>query len=118
MNSFRRGRDLIAALVVSAVLWSTSLFAQSQPSTSIDQSNRIFITYVPPESSELRELYEFLRAHRALERIQEILSPFRSPEELTIKTAGISSWGQISHSDLTVWSEGASDGRQGSAGEH
>jgi len=66
MNSFRRGRDLIAALVVSAVIWPTSLFAQSQPSASIDQSNRISITYVPPESSELQELYEFLRAHRAL----------------------------------------------------
>ena len=95
MNSFRRGRDLIAALVVSAVIWPTSLFAQSQPSASIDQSNRISITYVPPESSELQELYEFLRAHRALERIQEILSPFRSPEELTIKTAEckeVNSW--------------------------
>jgi hypothetical protein len=95
MNSFRRGRDLIAALVVSAVIWPTSLFAQSHPSASIDQSNRISITYVPPESSELQELYEFLRAHRALERIREILSPFRSPEELTIKTAEckeVNSW--------------------------
>jgi hypothetical protein len=31
------------------------------------------------------ELYNFLQEHHALERIQEILSPFRSPEELTIK---------------------------------
>jgi hypothetical protein len=37
MSSFRRGRDLIAALVVSAVIWPTSLFAQSHPSASINQ---------------------------------------------------------------------------------
>ena len=36
-----------------------------------------------------------LRQHRALERIQEILSPLRSPEELTIKTTEckeVNSW--------------------------
>jgi hypothetical protein len=87
MSSFRRGRDLIAALVVSAVIWPTSLFAQSQPSASNDQSSRISITYVPPETSALQDIYDLLREHRALERMQEILSPFRSPEELTIKTA-------------------------------
>jgi Putative metallopeptidase len=36
-----------------------------------------------------------LLQHRALERVQEILSPFRSPEELTIKTTEckeVNSW--------------------------
>jgi hypothetical protein len=50
---------------------------------------------VPPENSTLPDFYVFLREHRALERIQEILSPLRSPEELIIKTAEckeINSW--------------------------
>jgi hypothetical protein len=38
-----------------------------------------------PESLTLQKLYDFLRAHQALERAQEILSPLRLPEELTIK---------------------------------
>jgi hypothetical protein len=87
MGSFRWRRGLIAVLIVNAVIWPTCLFAQSQPSpTASDRSNRVSIAYVPPENSALQELYDFLRAHRALEQIQEILSPLRSPEELTIKT--------------------------------
>ncbi len=59
------------------------------------QPNRVSIAYVPPESAALQDLYDFLRRHRALERIQEILSPLRSPQELTIKTAEckeVNSW--------------------------
>jgi hypothetical protein len=48
MSSFRARRDLIAALIASAVFWPTCLFAQSQPSpTPPDQANRVSITYVP-----------------------------------------------------------------------
>jgi hypothetical protein len=51
MSSFRAQRDLIAALIVSAVLWPTSLFAQSQVSpTPPDQASRVSVTYVPPEN--------------------------------------------------------------------
>jgi hypothetical protein len=96
MSGFRRRRNLIAALIVNAVIWPTCLFAQSQPPpTAFDQSNRVSIAYVPPETSALQGIYDLLREHRALERIQEILSPFRSPEELTIKTAEckeVNSW--------------------------
>jgi hypothetical protein len=51
------------------------------------QPNRVSIEYVAPQNPELQELYGLLRDRRALEKIQEILSPFRFPEELTIKTA-------------------------------
>ena len=66
---------------------------------------RVSIAYVPPESSTLQELYYFLREHRALERIQEILSPLRSPEELTIKTTEckeVNSWYTREKSKPTV----------------
>jgi hypothetical protein len=96
MSGFRWRRNLIAALIVNAVIWPTCLFAQSQRSpTEFDQSDRVSIAYVPPENSAFQELYDMLRAHRALERIQEILSPLRSPEELTIKTTEckeVNSW--------------------------
>jgi hypothetical protein len=96
MSSFRARRNLIAALIINAVFWPTCLFAQSQPSaTALDQSGRVSITYVPPDNSAFQELYDVLRQRRALERIQEILSPLRSPEELTVKTTEckeVNSW--------------------------
>jgi hypothetical protein len=55
-------------------------------STTIGQTNRVSIEYVPPETPTFQELYDFLRQHQALERIQEILSPLRAPEELFVKT--------------------------------
>jgi hypothetical protein len=96
MNSFQWKATLIGALIINVVIGSNWSFAQSQPSlTTIDQPGRVSIAYVPPESSTLQELYDFLRGHRALERIQDILSPFRSPEELMIKTVeckDVNSW--------------------------
>jgi hypothetical protein len=93
MSSFQWKRSLIGALIINAVIGINWLFAQS--STPTDQPGRVSIAYVPPENSTLQDLYDFLREHRALERIQEILSPLRSPEELIIKTAEckeINSW--------------------------
>jgi len=93
MSSFQWKRSLIGALIINAVIGPNWLFAQS--STPTDQPGRVSIAYVPPENSTLQDLYDFLREHRALERIQEILSPLRSPEELIIKTAEckeINSW--------------------------
>jgi len=85
MSSFQWKRSLIGALIINAVIGPNWSFAQS--STPTDQPGRVSIAYMPPENSTLQDLYVFLREHRALERVQEILSPFRSPEELTIKTA-------------------------------
>jgi hypothetical protein len=36
----------------------------------------------PPSNSTFQALYEVLKDHRSLEKIQEILSPLRWPEEL------------------------------------
>jgi len=85
MSSFQWKRSLIGALIINAVIGPNWLFAQS--STPTDQPGRVSIAYLPPENSALQDLYDFLREHRTLERIQEILSPLHSPEELIIKTA-------------------------------
>ncbi len=49
------------------------------------QPNRIRIEYVPPKTPALQPIYDTLKEHHALEKLQEIFSPFRLPSELTIK---------------------------------
>ncbi len=67
---------------------------------------RIHIQYDPPKSSEHQKLYEMLKEHRGLEMVQQILSPFRLPVDLTIKTLGcdglINSWYNTDDSIPTV----------------
>jgi len=58
--------------------------------------NRIVVEYVPPKNPRHQMLYEALKEDRVLETMQQILSPFRLPVDLTIKTLGcdgmINSW--------------------------
>jgi Putative metallopeptidase len=103
MSSFQWKRSLIGALIINAVISPNWSFAQS--TKPIDQPGRVSIAYIPPENSTLQDLYVFLREHRVLERVQEILSPLRSPEELSIKTAecrAIDSWYRPENFKLTV----------------
>lgn len=44
--------------------------------------------YVPPANPAHQALYELLQQQRALEKIQEIFSPFQLPIDLTLKTVG------------------------------
>src|SRR6516162_7678209 len=49
----------------------------------------------PANQSAKSNFYRLLREHRALEKVQEMLSPFHLPEELTIKAAEcgvVNSW--------------------------
>jgi len=52
------------------------------------QSKRIGIEYEPPKNPAHQPLYDMLKQHRVLEKLQEIFSPFQLPIELTFKTAG------------------------------
>ena len=93
MVSFRR---LAGAAVCIAMMPANSALAQAQTSVAqTDQPNRISIAYVPPSNSALQALHDLLKDRRALEKIQEILSPLRLRETLTIKTAecgAVNSW--------------------------
>jgi hypothetical protein len=62
--------------------------AQSQPTVpqSVGQSDQLSIVYVPPNNSDFQEVYDLLQQYRALEKVKEILSPFRFSEQLTIET--------------------------------
>ena len=77
-----------ATAVVIGMLVLNSAAAQSQPTVpqSGDQSGLLSTVYVPPNNFDFQEVYDLLRQHNALEKVKEILSPFRLPEQLTIET--------------------------------
>ena len=96
MCSFGWKAILAGALVLVAVIGPDRGLAQSNVSPAeIDHPSWVSIIYEPPENSAFQDLYDLLRERHALESIQEILRPFRSPEALTIKTAeckAINAW--------------------------
>lgn len=86
----------ISALVGGVLIVLASVAAQAQTiilrgnqpeATQVDEPNQVSIEYVAPKNPEFQELYGRLRDRRALEKIQEILSPFLFSEQLIIKTA-------------------------------
>ena len=88
MCSFGGKAILAGALVFFAVIGPDRGLAQSNVSSpEIDHPNWVSIIYEPPENPAFHDLYDLLRERHALESIREILSPFRSQEALTIKTA-------------------------------
>jgi len=52
------------------------------------RTQRIQIEYVAYSNPAHQELYELLKQHQALERLQGIFSPFRLPVDLTLRTIG------------------------------
>jgi hypothetical protein len=77
-----------AIVFVISMLLLDLAAAQSQPTVpqSGDPSDQLSTVYVPPNNFSFQEVYELLRQHNALEKIKEILSPFRFTEQLTIQT--------------------------------
>ena len=98
--------SLAGAIIGVAMVQSSASLAQSPASPAQgSQPDRISIAYVPPSGASYQELFDFLRDHHALEKIQEILSPLRLPEDLTVKTAEcgmINSWYKRENSKPTV----------------
>jgi hypothetical protein len=70
------------------------------------QLGRIHVQYDPPKNPEHQQLYEMLKDNHSLEMVQQILSPFRLPVGLTIKTLGcdglINAWYNTDNSVPTV----------------
>jgi putative metallopeptidase DUF4344 len=86
MSTFHLKMASFIVMSVAVILPNFSI-AQSQTApTQSGQPSRVSIVYVPPQNSAFQQLYDLLRERRALERIQEILSPLQVPEQLTIKT--------------------------------
>jgi hypothetical protein len=96
----------VAAILGAALILPNSALAQEQDIVAqAEQPNRVAVAYVPPKNRDLQELYGLLSGRLALEKIQEILSPLRLPEELTIKTAEcskVNAWYSRENSKPTV----------------
>jgi hypothetical protein len=77
----RAALTLAVASMLVATTMATTAFADSQ-------MIRVQIRYEPPKDPEHGQIYEELKRLRALEKLQEFLSPFRLPRTLTIMLAG------------------------------
>ena len=86
---------VLITLALAAAHAQTIILRGDQPETRQnqpaiiqgDQPSRVSIEYVVPTNPDFQELYTVLRNRRALEKIQEVLSPFRFSEQLIVKTA-------------------------------
>ena len=71
-----------------------------------ERPNRIHIEYAPPQNPDQQKVYDLVKEDRVLETLQQILSPFRFPAEVTIKTLGcngmVNSWYNTDDSIPTV----------------
>jgi hypothetical protein len=86
MSNLQTKMTFVAVMGIAALLPNFALAQSPTTATQSDQPNRVSIAYGQPNNSAFQQLYDLLREHRALERIQEIRSPLRAPEQLTIKT--------------------------------
>ena len=99
MNSFqwKTSKSINVLVFVGGILiplaWAaaqaeTIILRGEQPeAVQADRPSGVSIEYVVPTNTGFQELYSLLRNRRALEKIQEVLSPFRFSEQLIIKTA-------------------------------
>jgi Putative metallopeptidase len=77
-----------AFLLILAIFAVLFMLPQTSPMAAESQPNRIRIEYVPPTNPAHQSLYELLKQHRTLEKLQEVFSPFKLPIDLTLRTVG------------------------------
>lgn len=74
-------RVTLPALNVAASL----LVLAPAAAASEAQPNRVRVEYYPPTNPAHQPIYDVLRQERALEKLQEVFSPFRLPFEVTLQ---------------------------------
>ena len=78
----RKSIAILAALVLAL------LCAGSAESATPPKGKRVVIDYVLPDNPEHKPLYDLLRQHQALERVQTLLVPIRWPRTLRLEVKG------------------------------
>jgi hypothetical protein len=75
-----------------------------EPKRSQGQVERhpVQVEYVAPKEAKHYPLYEMLKQHKALENLQQLLSPFRWPRPLTVKIEGCDGEVDASYDDATI----------------
>ena len=76
---------IIRVIAAGFALFGVALI---EPNAAQAQASRIKVAYVPPKNPEHQPMFERLKERRALEKLQQILSPFRLPRPLTVKVEG------------------------------
>jgi Putative metallopeptidase len=73
------------ALVLASMFLVT---ATATTALAASKTYQVSIRYVPPENPAHQQIYQDLKERRALEKLQDFLSPFRLPRTLEISLAG------------------------------
>jgi len=81
---FNQRRWAVALLGATIV---TFLMAASADAATL-KPNRVDVEYVPPKSSAHDALYKLVQERRVLEKIRDLLIPFRLPRRLLLKAQG------------------------------
>ena len=81
------GRSWFCA-VISALAFAAPASAQVAVNDPTLKTDQFDIEYVEPKNPAHIPLHEMQKKKRVLEGIQELLSPFRLPRRITIKTEG------------------------------
>jgi len=76
-------KPALAIALAGLVLFS----ATAKTASAASKTNQVSIYYVPPKNPAHQPIYERLKERRALEKLQEILSPFRLPSGLKLSLA-------------------------------
>jgi putative metallopeptidase DUF4344 len=79
---------LALAVAGMALVTATATTAFAAPKTADPKTSRVSVSYVPPKNAEHQVIYEKLKQRRVLEKLQEVLSPFRLPRTLKVSLAG------------------------------
>jgi hypothetical protein len=75
---------MLRACILAAVLLAVGAGGVNARS----KANRIDIKYVEPKSPDHQAVFKLLKDSRALEKVRELLSPFRLPRRLLLQTMG------------------------------
>ncbi|MGL4441746.1 MAG: DUF4344 domain-containing metallopeptidase [Bosea sp. (in: a-proteobacteria)] len=95
----RRNLTCPSAMLAVLAIWLAVMPNQSVAMAQQSQPNRIQFSYDPPKDSRHLSLMQELKERTILEKVQQLLSPFRLPRPLTFKTAScdgeINAWFEV-----------------------
>ncbi len=77
----------LSSAMIGTALGTTLLASGAFAADADGKPNRILIEYVQPTKPENKIMHDLLKERRALEKIQDMFSPFRLQNELTVKSA-------------------------------
>ena len=86
---------LAGSVMILITALATTAFAAAK-------TNQVTITYVPPENPAHQPVYELLKERHSLEKLQELLSPFRLQWILNISLTGCDGEADAMYSDDAI----------------